>query len=97
MDCQGDGRRDLKVFFGGLDLTKGRFDWPEHRLSPKDQIQVWPFVQHWNTLDGKYKVEDWYNNEFADDKDRLRLPRQPWHDIYMSAQDLAPGTSCANS
>ena len=86
MDCQGDGRRDLKVFFGGLDLTKGRFDWPEHRLSPKDQIQVWPFVQHWNTLDGKYKVEDWYNNEFTDDKDRLRLPRQPWHDIYMSAQ-----------
>jgi hypothetical protein len=32
-------------------------------------------VQHWSTLDGKYKVEDWYNNEFADDKDRLRLPR----------------------
>lgn len=86
VDCDaGGGRRDLKVFFGGLDLTKGRFDWPDHRVSarPETRDQVWPFTQHWNTLDNKYRVDDWYNAEF---KDNASLPRQPWHDIYMWAQ-----------
>ena len=86
VDCDaGDGRRDLKVFFGGLDLTKGRFDWPDHCLStrPRNPNPVWPFTQHWNTLDNKYRVDDWYNAEF---KDNTSLPREPWHDIYMSAQ-----------
>jgi hypothetical protein len=41
VDCDaGGGRRDLKVFFGGLDLTKGRFDWPDHRLSTRDPSKV---------------------------------------------------------
>lgn len=89
MDCEGkDGAdgRDLKVFFGGLDLTKGRFDWPGHHVSPKQGVEIWPFVQRWNTLDGKHVMDDWYNAEFEDEKDRLSLPRQPWHDIYMCAQ-----------
>ncbi len=84
VDCDaGGGRRDLKVFFGGLDLTKGRFDWPDHRLSTRDPTAIWPFTQHWNTLDNKWHVDDWYNAEF---KDNASLPREPWHDIYMSAQ-----------
>jgi phospholipase D1/2 len=83
LDCEAGGRRDLKVFFGGLDLTKGRFDWPEHRLSTKDPTQVWPFLQQWNTLDNAFSVDDWYNAEFDGNR---TLPRQPWHDIYLSAK-----------
>lgn len=29
-----DGRREIRAFWGGLDLTKGRFDWPEHPILP---------------------------------------------------------------
>jgi phospholipase D1/2 len=84
VDCDAGGsRRDLKVFFGGLDLTKGRFDWPKHYLSTRNRTQVWPFVQSWNTQDNAFKVDDWYNSEFDGN---TTLPRQPWHDIYMSAQ-----------
>jgi len=85
VDCDAGGRRGLKVFFGGLDLTKGRFDWPAHVTSPNDP-SAWPFHQHWNTLDDRVHADDWYNAEFADEKDIETLPRQPWHDIYMSAQ-----------
>jgi phospholipase D1/2 len=85
VDCDAGGRRGLKVFFGGLDLTKGRFDWPAHVVSPHDPSS-WPFHQHWNTLDNKVHADDWYNAEFADEKDIETLPRQPWHDIYMSAE-----------
>ena len=48
--------------------------------------RAWPFLQHWNTLDNKVHADDWYNAEFADEKDIETLPRQPWHDIYMSAE-----------
>ncbi len=37
VDCEAEGqkgRRDIKVFFGGLDLTKGRFDWWAHPIMP---------------------------------------------------------------
>jgi phospholipase D1/2 len=85
VDCDAGGRRGLKVFFGGLDLTKGRFDWPAHVVSPHDP-SAWPFLQHWNTLDNKVHADDWYNAEFAAEKDIETLPRQPWHDIYMSAE-----------
>ena len=30
----GNGRRGIKAFFGGLDLTKGRFDWWAHPIMP---------------------------------------------------------------
>jgi len=31
VDCEGaGGRREIKVFYGGLDLTQGRFDWGDH-------------------------------------------------------------------
>ena len=84
VDCLGEGgRRTLKVFFGGLDLTKGRFDWPQHFLSAKHREQERPFDQSWGTADKSFEVDDWYNAEFGDDRS---LPRQPWHDIYMSAQ-----------
>jgi len=73
-----NGLRELKVFFGGLDLTTGRFDWPDHRA-------------HYDTNDDRFfRFVDWYNPEFAtqvkDDLDNNRrpprVPRQPWHDIH---------------
>jgi phospholipase D1/2 len=30
------GRRDLRAFYGGIDLTKGRFDWGDHPILPTD-------------------------------------------------------------
>lgn len=38
-DCaaeNGSGARHVKAFVGGLDLTKGRYDTPEHPLYPPD-------------------------------------------------------------
>lgn len=36
LDCESEdkGRREIKAFFGGLDLTKGRFDWWAHPIMP---------------------------------------------------------------
>ncbi|HSX77499.1 MAG TPA: hypothetical protein VLQ80_02840, partial [Candidatus Saccharimonadia bacterium] len=72
----GGGRREMKVFFGGLDLTTGRFDWPSHPLDdPHNTFK--PF-------------KDWYNPEFAPhgQNELLASPRQPWHDIH--AQLVGP-------
>ena len=39
VDCDaGDGRRDVKAFFGGLDLTTGRFDWWAHPIMPPPEV-----------------------------------------------------------
>lgn len=62
-----DGPRVIKAFFGGLDLTAGRFDWPDHILpGPTDQR-------------GYFRPDDWYNGEFANN---AQAPREPWHDIH---------------
>lgn len=41
LDCKSDDpdekRREIKVFFGGLDLTQGRFDWWQHPIMPPDK------------------------------------------------------------
>ena len=51
-----DKRLEVGVFWGGLDLTKGRFDWPEHpilafdpshsdpKTSPPVNPKIWPFL-----------------------------------------------------
>lgn len=67
------GKRDIKVFFGGLDITAGRFDWPAHIVSPKDAKYAPIFRQE------AYGHSDWYNGEFSGRQD---LPREPWHDIH---------------
>ena len=72
----GGVRREIKVFFGGLDLTTGRFDWSAHPIDdPHNTFK--PF-------------EDWYNPEFTKygPQELLASPRQPWHDIY--AQLVGP-------
>jgi phospholipase D1/2 len=73
------GRRMVTVFFGGLDLSKGRLDWPAHPNLPED-----PTVKHLQEelgIDGEI-FDDWYNNEFEDSEYRRKLPRQAWHDVH---------------
>lgn len=89
LDAPGpNGRKVLKLFFGGLDLTKGRLDNASHPILESD-----PGGSGHSALitNGKETFDDWYNNElFADltqtfdsiKKARPNLARQPWHDIY---------------
>ncbi len=78
----GDGRRKLKAFLGGLDLTKGRFDWPSHHILPDDpRAAGFRAITRFHGVD----YDDWYNAEFGDDR---TLPRQPWHDVHL--QVLGP-------
>ncbi|MCI0394187.1 MAG: phospholipase D-like domain-containing protein [Chloroflexi bacterium] len=69
LDAPADGgkERQVKVFFGGLDLTRGRFDWPGHPIAGDDANR---YVK---------AFDDWYNGEFNHDES---LPREPWHDIH---------------
>lgn len=71
-----DGRRTFKVFFGGLDLTQGRLDWPAHPVACKD-----PDLSSRMLLCGidDDNVNEWYNAETGGNTE---LPRQAWHDIY---------------
>lgn len=99
LDCPGPGgRREIKVFYGGLDLTKGRFDWSRHCIlaetppkSPSQyflqKINGWEIGRVW---DSNVDYDDWYNAEFeaAAPAGNTKLPRQPWHDIH--AQLVGP-------
>jgi len=86
--ADGSGRREIKAFFGGLDLTKGRFDWGKHPIDPKGAEapgfkRAIASGRSWRGTTGiwlsKTTYDDWYNAEFADDPD---APREPWHDIH---------------
>lgn len=71
LDVPAKSGRTLAVFYGGLDITKGRFDWPGHPLVPQggdDRDDVFR---------GDYA--DFYNGEFSDDEG---VVREPWHDIH---------------
>lgn len=85
----GDGKRGIKAFIGGLDLTQGRFDWHEHPISATPSISVDEFKKITND---KEKINDWYNAEFTGD-DSMDIPRQPWRDVHClvagpTAQDI---------
>ena len=90
-----DGKREVKCFFGGVDLTRGRFDWPDHIISPTDAMAAdfMKVVKRAKRLnDNKHfpsGYHDWYNGEFQNsDKEesggsgKLDMPREPWHDIH---------------
>ena len=94
MDCpckeDKDGRRTIRVFLGGIDLTQGRFDWPAHGILPDQNTAVAPLL---NVTHKGREVHDWYNCEFGaapltSAKDKVNaasskfFPRQPWHDIH---------------
>ena len=84
----------VKAFFGGLDLTKGRFDWGEHPI-------LYPGAS--GPLGGKLTdkkgrtYDDWYSAEFLTkqtggwnqhnpmgdtEPGDVTMPRQPWQDYY---------------
>jgi phospholipase D1/2 len=85
-DTAGPGsRRKIKAFIGGLDLTKGRFDWPEHVINVAKHFQE--NIPGHVVSGGKatpQNYDDWYNAEFEGCKPvgDLTKPRQPWHDIH---------------
>lgn len=74
-------KRVVKAFFGGLDLTKGRFDFFDSPINPPapGTPDTEPFRLRVSA--GKFSTDDWYNAEFGDNRD---LPRQGWQDFYAS-------------
>jgi phospholipase D1/2 len=75
------GKKVVKAFFGGLDITKGRFDWGEHPILDNPGANPWVGVNN-----GKEEIDDWYSQEFQDKKGAgaKDMPRQPWQDYYAS-------------
>ncbi len=65
----GSDKREIKVFFGGLDLTRGRYDYPGHPIAGTEANEYFK----------RSEYDDWYNGEFSHDEN---LPREPWHDIH---------------
>lgn len=87
------GKRCIKAFLGGLDLTRGRFEVPGY---PVDAVSG----AAWRTplVVNQMGYDEWYNAEFlrpnrtansknniiGEDKQAglLDLPRQPWEDFH---------------
>jgi len=83
VDCKlknGDGRRGLSAFVGGLDLTDGRWDTPEHQL--------------FSTLLEEHR-EDFYQKN-APSIPASQGPRQPWRDIHCRLDGPAAADVFAN-
>ncbi|KAH0483356.1 MAG: hypothetical protein KVP17_002918 [Porospora cf. gigantea B] len=59
-------QRTLMAYFGGIDITGGRYDWADHKL--------------FGTL-GKEHAHDFYNGCLPDATVETG-PREPWHDIH---------------
>jgi phosphatidylserine/phosphatidylglycerophosphate/cardiolipin synthase-like enzyme len=97
------GKRMIKVFFGGLDLTKGRFDCPAHPILATECPGYQQPVQTPNYADTRVIVDklsgvttivpskgfkiDDWYNPEFDHD--LSTPRQPWHDIHCSLTGAA--------
>mmetsp|Transcript_35181 Transcript_35181/g.139770 ORF Transcript_35181/g.139770 Transcript_35181/m.139770 type:complete len:456 (-) Transcript_35181:1310-2677(-) len=60
------GKRKIVAFVGGLDVTTGRYDTPDHRL--------------FSTLKTEEHKDDFYSNCIPGVT--AKGPRQPWHDIH---------------
>jgi phospholipase D1/2 len=72
LDCDAGGRRMIKAFFGGLDLTKGRWDWHEHIIDPAAKGAEEYKRDHFVPLPGGQSqyYDDWYSSEFQSDTPR---------------------------
>merc|ERR1719341_2113349 len=68
--CAHDGRRKLIAYVGGLDLTGGRYDTPEHHI--------------FKTL--KTDHNDDFRNSNAKSTPATTGPREPWHDIHCRVE-----------
>ena len=65
-----DNPRRLVAFVGGLDITNGRWDTPNHEL--------------FSTLNKEHK-DDFYQN-YAPSIEKKYGPREPWHDIHCKLE-----------
>jgi phospholipase D1/2 len=87
LDADDGGQRVIKAFFGGLDLTKGRFDWGAHPFLHNDPTaaSLTPVITNGG---GKRFYDDWYNAEFTTKNPKeeqpgdTTMPRQCWEDFY---------------
>ncbi|CAK8572500.1 unnamed protein product [Lathyrus sativus] len=72
---------DYKVcFLGGLDLSFGRFDTPEHKVGDSPSV-IWPGKDYYNPRESEPNSwEDTMTDEF----DRQKYPRMPWHDVHCA-------------
>lgn len=61
---KGADRLAIQAYFGGLDLTRGRFDWPAHQLEHRQANSF---------------ANDWYNGEFNHALDMCREPWHDIH------------------
>ncbi|CAN6381807.1 unnamed protein product [Urochloa humidicola] len=68
------GRRRIAAFVGGLDLTNGRYDTPEHSL-----------FRTLNTAHGN----DFYQGNIPGAAIGSGGPREPWHDIHCKIEGPA--------
>ena len=66
-----DGRRRLVAYVGGLDLTSGRYDTPEHHL--------------FSTLNDEHRG-DFRNSNIGNGTSESIGPREPWHDIHSRVE-----------
>ncbi len=58
------GKKIVKAFWGGLDITRGRFDWQEHPILASNNTSF---------------ADDWYNGEFGNDLNMVREPWHDIH------------------
>merc|ERR1719278_1121196 len=65
-----DGRRKLIAYVGGLDLTGGRYDSPEHNI--------------FSTLKTDHNED--FRNSNAKSTPPSTGPREPWHDIHARVE-----------
>jgi len=70
----GTERFAVEAFLGGLDLTDGRYDFPQHPL--------------FRTIGTVHKAPDFYQNCWRTTSGDYG-PREPWHDIHMKVEGPA--------
>ncbi|RCV39099.1 hypothetical protein SETIT_8G196400v2 [Setaria italica] len=73
-DVAGGGRRRIVSFIGGLDLTNGRYDTPEHTL--------------FRTINTAHS-NDFYQGNLHGATIAAGGPREPWHDIHCKIEGPA--------
>ncbi|KAA8499824.1 Phospholipase D alpha 1 [Porphyridium purpureum] len=67
-------KRRVVAFLGGIDITDGRYDYPEHPL--------------FRTLATCHSGNDFYQNCWTGIENKYG-PREPWHDIHMKVEGNA--------
>ena len=74
--CTGSDRRRLIAYLGGLDLTKGRWDTPNHEL----------FSTLANEHKGDFMNAMIHPKASAHPNIESQGPREPWHDIHCKVE-----------